>query len=438
MDNSKISPLESFRTTLREVGGKMGLRQDVTEILSYPQRVIEAYIPVEMDSGKIRIFHGYRAQHQNARGPYKGGIRFHPNVDEIEVQALAAWMTMKTAVVDIPFGGAKGGVAVNPMELSDRELQRLTRAFVQTLGEAIGPNIDVPAPDVNTNGQIMAWAVDEYRKLHAGQPHLDATFTGKPVSVGGSLGREEATGYGGLLVLLNYLASKKINKDGLKVAIQGFGNVGSHFARLADKDGMYVVALSDSRGGVFNPDGHNVSALFEGQRMAGHLEQNVCYPRIGVAEAGQKESVCKPITNEELLELPVDILVPAALENQITAENANKIQAKLIVELANGPITPEADEILAKRGIPVIPDILANAGGVTVSYFEWVQNLQNLYWTKDEVNKRLEEKMNTSAKDVFDLAEKEKITFREAAYRIALGRVQEAMVLQGWVPASEK
>jgi glutamate dehydrogenase/leucine dehydrogenase len=435
---TKISPLESFRTTLKEVGGKMNLRKDVIEILSYPQRVIDAYIPVEMDNGSMRIFHGYRAQHQNARGPYKGGIRFHPDVDEQEVQALAAWMTMKTAVVDIPFGGAKGGVALNPMELSDKELQRLTRAFVQTLGEAIGPNIDVPAPDVNTNGQIMAWAADEYSRLHQGAPHVEATFTGKPVSVGGSLGREEATGYGGILVLLNYLRRKNIAKDGLKVAVQGFGNVGSHFARFADKNGMHVVAVSDSRGGVFNADGHDIEALYGGQKKAGHLEQNVCYPRIGVAEAGQKASECLPLTNAELLELPVDILVPAALENQITAENAEKIQAKIIIEMANGPITPEADAILAKRGIVVIPDILANAGGVTVSYYEWVQNLQNLYWTKEEVNSRLEQKMAKSAGDVFDIAEKENVTNREAAYRIALARVQEAMVLKGWVPAQVK
>jgi glutamate dehydrogenase len=222
------------------------------------------------------------------------------------------------------------------------------------------------------------------------------------------------------------------------VAVQGFGNVGSHFARFADKNGMHVVAVSDSRGGVFNADGHDIEALYGGQKKAGHLEQNVCYPRIGVAEAGQKASECLPLTNAELLELPVDILVPAALENQITAENAEKIQAKIIIEMANGPITPEADAILAKRGIVVIPDILANAGGVTVSYYEWVQNLQNLYWTKEEVNSRLEQKMAKSAGDVFDIAEKENVTNREAAYRIALARVQEAMVLKGWVPAQVK
>lgn len=416
----------------------MGLRKDVAQILENPQRIIEAYIPVEMDDGSVKMFRGYRAQHQNARGPYKGGIRFHPAVDEQEVQALAAWMTMKTAVVDIPFGGAKGGIAVNPMELSDKELQRLTRAFVQTLGDAIGPNTDVPAPDVNTNPQIMAWAVDEYRRLHAGAPHVDATFTGKPVSVGGSLGREEATGNGGIMVLLNYLKSVGLKKEGLKIAVQGFGNVGSYFAKFANANEMHVVAVSDSKGGIFNSAGHDIEAVIAGQKHAGHLERNVCYPRIGIAEAGQKESACEPISNAQLLELPVDVLVPAALENQITAENAEKIQAKIIVEMANGPVTPEADEILKNRGVIVIPDILANAGGVTVSYFEWVQNLQNLYWTKDEVNTRLQEKMDAASNYLFALAKKENITFREAAYRVALGRVQEAMVLKGWVPAGEK
>ncbi len=415
--NNGTSPLASFRTVLQSVGEKMNLRKDVAEILSYPQRIIEVYIPVEMDNGKVRIFRGYRVQHQNARGPYKGGIRFHPEVNEDEVQALAAWMTMKTAVVDIPFGGSKGGVAVNPMELSDRELQKLTRAFVQSLGDAIGPTTDIPAPDVNTNSQIMAWAVDEYKRLHRESGHENASFTGKPLSVGGSLGREEATGFG---------------------AVQGFGNVGSYFARFASEAGMHVVAISDSRGGVFNPHGHNVEKLYETQDRAGHLDQNVCYPRIGVAEAGEQTVSCSPLSNEELLELDVDVLVPAAIENQITGKNVNNIKAKVVLELANGPTTPEADKILAEKGIDLIPDILANAGGVTVSYFEWVQNLENLYWDKNEVNSRLKQKIDNACENVFSLAEKQKVTYREAAYQVALARVEESLVLRGWVPAEMK
>ena len=435
MENNVESPLDSFRATLKKVGAEINLRKDVITILEDPQKVIEVHLPLEKDDGSVEIFHGYRVQHQNARGPYKGGIRFHPRVNEDEVVALASWMTMKTAVVDVPFGGSKGGISVNPQDLSDKELQNLTRAFVRALGENIGPMIDVPAPDVNTNPQIMAWAVDEFKKIHPGSGHADASFTGKPLVVGGSLGREEATGLGGLIVLLKYLEHKKISKDGLKVAVQGFGNVGSHFARLAHDAGMHVVAVSDSKGGVFNENGLNVERLFDIQKKAGHLEKNVCYPRIGIGEAGQRGNSCSPLTNEELLKLDVDVLVPSAIENQVTKENASKIKAKHILELANGPVTAEADKILKEKGIAVIPDILANAGGVTVSYFEWAQNLQNLYWSLEEVNRRLKEKMEKASTDVFIEADKNNITYREGAYRIALKRVEEALVLRGWVPA---
>lgn len=426
------SAFQMFTKTLLEAGKKMNAHPEVIRLLSQPQRTIEVALPLEREDGSTTIFRGYRVQHNNARGPYKGGMRFHPDVDLEEVKALAAWMTMKTAVLDIPYGGAKGGIAINPQELTDRELQQLSRRFIERLGPAIGPHADIPAPDINTNAQIMAWFADEYDRLHSGTAHAEAAFTGKPLSLGGSAGREEATGRGGLIALMEYL--KHIGRDhhGLTVAVQGFGNVGLHFARLADEAGFKVVAVSDAQGGVHYPDGSDVAALIAAQQKAGQLEKNVCYPKLSVEEAGKQTASCQIISNEKLLELDVDILVPAAVENQLTGKNADRIIADIILELANGPTTPEADKVFAKKKKAVIPDILANAGGVTVSYYEWVQNLQNLYWSEAEVNTKLEQKMRTALQSVLRIQKDSRCTMREAAYRLAIGRLQEAMLLRGW------
>lgn len=410
----------------------MNAHPDLITLLEQPQRMVEVSIPLEHDDGRQRVYRGYRAQHSNARGPYKGGIRFHPAVGPEEVKALAAWMTLKTAVVDIPYGGAKGGISIDPTELNDRELQQLSRVFIERLSTAIGPTTDIPAPDINTNAQVMAWFTDEYTRLNGGEEHAGAAFTGKPLSLGGSQGRTAATGRGGLEVLLEYLRSQKKDHQNMTVAVQGFGNVGSHFARLADQAGFKVVAISDAEGGVYHTDGLNIAATIKAQEAGGKLDQNVCYPKLNVGQAGKEATDCRAISNNELLELDVDILVPAAIENQITVDNAPDIKAKTILELANGPTTPKADEILHQKGTAVIPDILANAGGVTVSYYEWTQNLQNLYWDEEEVNSKLKKKMQRAAHDVL-AQQQDGITLRQAAYRLAITRLQEAMLLRGWI-----
>ncbi len=426
------APFASFVTTIETVGQAIGVHPDVIKLLSHPQRVIELELPVEMDDGRLEIFHGYRVQHNNARGPYKGGVRFHPLVSLDEIRALAAWMTMKTAVVGIPYGGAKGGIIVDPQKLSDAELQRLSRQFVENLGLNIGPNIDIPAPDVNTNAQIMAWFSDEYTRLHGTHEHNLATFTGKPIELGGSLGREAATGRGGLTVLLEYLKHRQISIPGLTCAVQGFGNVGANFARLADEVGLKIVAVSDVDGGIYHQGGLNIKATLEAIAQGGKLAKNVCYPKLNVEEAAAAVNGCEPISNDDLLALDVDVLVPAALENAIDKDNAEKVRAKIVLEMANGPVTAQALPILVKKDIPVIPDILANAGGVTASYYEWTQNLQNFYWSEEEVNNRLVSKMQQATRDV--LAEmKPGINLREAAYAVAIKRLQQAILLRGWV-----
>ena len=428
-----MTPFDSFLTTLRSVGRQAHIHPEVVRFLETPQRIMEVEIPVERDDGSLQIFHGYRVQHNNARGPYKGGIRFHPLVDIDEIKALAAWMTLKTAVMDLPYGGAKGGVTVNPQDLSDRELQRLARAFIGRLKDIIGPHLDIPAPDVNTNPQIMAWFTDEYMKMQGNDSQARAAFTGKPVPLGGSKGRDTATGQGGVFALLEYLRVMGKEPQDMTVAVQGFGNVGSHFALAADAAGFRVVAVSDAEGGIYLEDGLNVAAMVDAQARGGTLPKNVCYPKLTVEEVGEKATACRPISNKKLLELPVDILVPAAIENQITDKNASRSKAGIILELANGPTTPEADIILKKKGIPVIPDILANAGGVTVSYYEWTQNLQNIYWDEAEVRQKLERKMRQAMQEVLAEQEAAKGSLRQAAYRLALRRLQEAMLLRGWV-----
>lgn len=357
------------------------------EIFKQPQRILNVTIPVAMDDGSVHIFQGYRVQFNNARGPYKGGIRFHPNVSMDEVKALGFWMTMKCAVADLPLGGSKGGVVVDPKTLSIGELERLSRGYARAIADCIGPDKDVPAPDVNTTGQIMGWMTDEVIKYHKNEKYR-ATFTGKRIEDGGSEGREEATGLGGAYVL-DVILVKLRNKQSLTAAVQGRGNVGANIAKFLEERGIRIVATSNSQGGQ----------MFDG----------------------------KSITNAELLELPVDILVPAALENVITKENAANIKANIILEMANGPTTPEADEILFKKGVVVIPDILANSGGVTVSCFEWEQNLKGEHWTKEVVNNKLKAKMQAATDPIWETAKKQNTDLRTAAFVVATERIMKAM-----------
>lgn len=403
--------------------------QACIEQLKQPDHVFQSQLEIVMDSGKKQKFQAYRSQHNNARGPYKGGIRFHSQVSESEVKALSTWMTWKCAVTGIPYGGGKGGIVVDPAKLSPAELQRLSRAYARFLADKIGPWTDVPAPDVNTNGQIMAWMVDEYTQVQAAKtlPSVNplATFTGKPLALGGSKGREEATGLGGFFVLEKLFEKlqaqgKFADKKAVKIAVQGFGNVGYWFAKLAAEAGYRVVAVSDSKGAIYQEKGIDPEAALEYKKTNHGL---------------QGFDTTQSITNEALLELPVDILVPAALENVIHDQNAAQIKANFVIEMANGPITPEADEILSANGKVVIPDVLANSGGVTVSYFEWVQNLQGYYWSHDEVIAKLRPLMEESFELMWANLEKfaadgQPIGGRMATYLFAVRRVVESMLLR--------
>ncbi len=389
--------------------------------LKTPDRVFEESLTIQMDDGSSREFTAFRSQHDNARGPYKGGIRFHENVSRDEVMALSTWMTWKCAVTGIPYGGGKGGVIVNPRILSAGELQRLSRAYARFLAPYIGPWVDVPAPDVNTNGQIMAWMVDEYEQFQLetnksqGENPV-ATFTGKPLELGGSQGREEATGLGGIYVLEKLAEKMKwSDKKKVSIAIQGFGNVGYWFAKHAFDRGYTVVALSDSKGAIYNPEGLDPEKVLATKQKTGTLSGG------------------KAITNEELLALDVTVLVPAALENVITAEIAPKIKAAAIIEMANGPTTPEADALLEKKGIVLIPDVLANAGGVTTSYFEWVQNLHGYYWSHAEVLAKLQPLMDRAFIEIWKVKETSKQSMRMATYMKAVKSVVDLMLLRGRV-----
>lgn len=431
-----IKQLESVAQFLRtEYEGADQQRFDAAiERLKTPDRVLETELSIKLDNGKTKKFTAYRAQHNNARGPYKGGIRFHPQVTKAEVMALSTWMSWKCAVTGIPYGGGKGGVVVDPKQLSAGELQRLSRAYAKFLTPYIGPWTDVPAPDVNTTPQIMAWMVDEYQnQLRDKATLIDvsgggmfgvaenplATFTGKPVALGGSEGREEATGYGGVVVLEELVAKLLADqpKKEITVAIQGFGNVGYWFAYHAHQLGYTVVAVSDSRGAIYTPQGLDPQFVAHYKRQHGQL------PSDGYQQ----------LTNAELLELKVDILVPAALESVITPENAHRIAARAIIEMANGPTTPEADEILHRRGILVLPDVLANAGGVSTSYFEWVQNLQGYSWSHEEVISRLKKLMITAFDQTWEMYQKTRQTGRQAAYMNAVQRIVDAMIMRGQV-----
>ena len=417
----EANPYEMFKTQVRLAGEKLGLSPDLLSIIETPERVLEVSIPVRMDDGHIEVFKGYRVQHSSVRGPCTGGIRYHPAVTVDEVKALAGWMTLKCAVVDIPFGGGKGGIVCDPMKLSEGELERLTRRYTAMILPLIGPNRDIPAPDVNTNAKIMNWFMDTATALR-GEP-MYAIVTGKDVAVGGARGRREATGRGVMIITQEVLARLGKKLEGITVAVQGFGNVGSVAALLLHEAGAKVVGVADISGGLYNPNGLNIPELME--YVARSPKRLI---------AGYTAPGVSPIPADEVLTLDVDVLIPAALEGQITERNAKRIKAKVIVEGANGPTTPEADVILEERGRVVVPDILANAGGVVVSYFEWVQNLQYFYWDEAETNARLAQIMRRAFQDVWTMAQEKKVSLRIAAQMLALSRVAEAIRLRGIFP----
>lgn len=394
--------------------------QSMFEILKNPQRETKVYLPVEMDDSTVKVFEGYRVQHSNIRGPFKGGIRYHQNCDLNEVKALATWMTLKCAVADIPYGGAKGGIKVDPHTLSPRELRRLTRRYTFAIAPIIGADTDIPAPDVNTNPQTMAWVLDTYSQLK-GHP-CPGVVTGKPVELGGSRGRNSATGRGVVISTKLLLALNGRPLEGTTVAIQGMGNVGANAARVFYHRGVKVVAISDISGGLFCEDGLDIDTISVFLEKGGALLKDYNAPGI------------RHITNDEVLTCKCDVLVPAALENQITADNAGKLNCTYIVEAANGPTTKEADEILAKRGITLIPDIFANSGGVIVSYFEWVQNIQELTWDRSQVNEMLEKLMSKSFQTILDAREECQCSFRMAAYIVALRKLVTAEKMKGIFP----
>ncbi len=414
---------DSAISRLDEAGRVAGIDPEVLERLRHPRAVLEVAVPVRMDDGALQVFKGYRVQHDNTRGPTKGGIRFHPNVHLDEVKALAFWMTCKCAVVGIPFGGAKGGVTVNPKELSRLEIERLSRGFVASMADFIGPGTDIPAPDVYTNAMIMGWMMDEYSTIH--RAHFPAVITGKPIPLGGSAGRDGATGRGAYYCVRQLRRRLGWEPGRTTVAIQGFGNAGPWIGRQLHEDGYRVVAVSDSGGGIYSEAGFDVPSLIHFKNDSRRLRAVYC--RDSVCEAVDAET----ITNEELLELDVDVLIPAAMENQITEANADRIKSRIVVEVANGPTNPAAEAALLRHGTLFVPDILANAGGVTVSYFEWVQNRQGFYWTADQVDQQLDEVMSRAFDDVYELMEARDVDMRTAAYVHALNRIGEAIAAKG-------
>ena len=417
------SIFEGALNRVRQYGESAGVSNDVIELLMHPHSMLRATLPVRMDDGATRYFKGYRCRYNKALGPTKGGIRFHPDVSPEEVQALALWMTIKCAVVGLPYGGAKGGVIVDPKELSPMELERLSRAYVRAMADFIGPHVDIPAPDVYTNARIMGWMMDEYEAIK--RVKAPGVITGKPVRLGGSLGRDDATGRGAYLCIVELSKKRQLDPATTTVAVQGFGNGGYHVARLLQDAGYKVVAISDSKGAIYSSNGFDVDSIQEEKQRTRRVRAVYCHQ--SVCELVEHES----ISNEELLELDVDILIPAALESVITEKNAASINARYIVEVANGPIRKAADPILEKNGIEVVPDVLANAGGVTVSYFEWVQNMQGYSWTLDEVHTRLTAIMTNAFNEVWDLAEERKLSLRSAAYAGAIRRIGEAVDAHG-------
>jgi len=416
-DSAMPNPFAIAQQQFDNVAELLGLDQNTREVLRMPKRELTVYFPVQMDDGSTKVFTGYRVQHNIMRGPAKGGVRYHPDVTLDEVRALAMWMTWKCAVVGIPYGGAKGGVICDPKKMSEAELERLTRRYTAEIIMLIGPESDIPAPDVNTSAKVMGWMMDTYSMLKGYS--VPAVVTGKPLSIGGSEGRPEATGRGVLFTIREASKHLGLNLQEATVAIQGFGNVGSTAAHLLHNEGCKVVAVSDSRCGIYNSRGIDPIKLLQHKRANGSVE--------GFDGADR-------ITNAELLEMKCDILVPAAIENQITKANAPKILARIVAEGANGPTTPEADAILEEKRTFLVPDVLANAGGVTVSYFEWVQDLQSLFWTENEINARLEGIMTRAFADVLHMSQARKIDMRKAAYVLAVQRVAQALRDRGIFP----
>ncbi len=428
-DNSQPAESESRNSfehavaRLDEAARHADLHTEVIERLKFAKSILTVSVPVRMDDGSLQVFEGHRVRHNDLRGPGKGGLRYHPDVNLDEIKTLAFWMTCKCAVMDLPFGGAKGGIAVDPKSLSTRELERLSREFVGRIADFIGPETDIPAPDVYTNARIMGWMMDEYSKVV--RKRTPGVITGKPLALGGSRGRDTATGFGGYICLKELEKEENWNPGATTVAVQGFGNAGQAIARLLHNDGYKVVAVSDSKGGIYRKEGFDIDSLIQTKNETRELKAIYCEG--SVCEAVDAEV----LDNEEILALDVDILVPAALSGVVSENNAGDLRARTILELANGPIDDAADAILAEKGARVIPDILANAGGVTVSYFEWVQNRSGDYWSEDEVRQRLTTRMREQFRAVRDLAEEHDVTLRTAAYILALKRIGDAVEALG-------
>ncbi|UJL48113.1 Glu/Leu/Phe/Val dehydrogenase [Virgibacillus sp. NKC19-16] len=414
-DDKNMDVLSSTRTVVKTALEKLGYPDEVFELLKDPIRMMTVRIPVRMDDGSIKVFTGYRAQHNDAVGPTKGGIRFHPNVTETEVKALSIWMSLKAGIVDLPYGGGKGGIVCDPREMSFRELEGLSRGYVRAISQIVGPNKDIPAPDVFTNSQIMAWMMDEYSRID--EFNSPGFITGKPIALGGSHGRESATAKG-VTICINEAAKKRgLNVKGSRIVVQGFGNAGSFLAKFLHDAGAKIVGISDAYGGLHDPDGLDIDYLLDRRDSFGTVTK----------------LFNSTITNKEVLELDCDILVPAAVENQITEENAHNIKADIVVEAANGPTTMGGTKILSDRGILLVPDVMASSGGVTVSYFEWVQNNQGYYWTEEEIDKKLHEIMIKSFNQIFNTAKTRRVDMRLAAYMVGVRKMAEASRFRGWV-----
>lgn len=418
-----ISLFDDASQRLAQALKYVSISEDAIEHLKYPKASLTVSIPVRMDDGTLRVFQGYRVRYDHTRGPTKGGVRYHPKVSQDEVQSLAFWMTFKCAALNLPFGGAKGGICLNPKELSRLELERLSRGYVDAIADFIGPDVDILAPDVYTNAMIMGWMMDQYSIIQ--RKISPAVVTGKPIGMGGSLGREAATAMGAFFVIETIMAKQEKIPEETTVAVQGFGNAGGTIAELLHQAGYCVVAVSDSQGGIYAPQGLDIPSIKQFKKVVKGVQAVYCEGTVCSVVEHQN------LTNEELLTLDVDILIPAALENQITDQNAPNIKAKFIFEVANGPITTAADPILEEKGIQVFPDILVNAGGVTVSYFEWVQNRNGLYWSLEEVNQSLRKRMIEETERIWAMAQTQGISLRTAAYAHALNRLGEAIAAKG-------
>lgn len=414
-NNHKHDVLKSTQTIIHTALEKLGYSEETFELLKEPVRMLTVKIPVRMDDGSTKIFTGYRAQHNDSVGPTKGGVRFHPNVSEKEVKALSIWMSLKCGIVDLPYGGGKGGIICDPRNMSFRELENLSRGYVRAISQIVGPTKDIPAPDVFTNAQIMAWMMDEYSRIR--EFDSPGFITGKPVVLGGSVGRDTATAKGVVICIREAAKKRGIKLEGARVVVQGFGNAGSFLAKFMHEAGAKVIGISDANGALHDENGLDIEYLLDRRDSFGAVTN----------------LFTNTISNKELLELDCDILVPAAIENQITEENAHNIKAKIVVEAANGPTTLEATQILTERGILLVPDVLASAGGVTVSYFEWVQNNQGYYWTAEEVEERLEKMMVKSFNNIYDNAQNRNVDMRLSAYMVGVRKMAEASKLRGWI-----